>query len=71
MGDGAVPNTGTTDTDYDSTDEGVALADNTLYFADTGNDTLAIVPVADLTVKNYENPTETLVPVGRIPRPWR
>jgi YVTN family beta-propeller protein len=67
VADGAVPNTGTTDTNYDSTDEGVALANGTLYFADTGNDTLAMVPIADLTVKNYENPTETLVPVGQDP----
>jgi YVTN family beta-propeller protein len=67
VGDGLTPNTGTTDFNYDSSDEGVALSNDTLYFADTGNDTLAIVPIADLTVKNYENPTETLVPVGQDP----
>jgi YVTN family beta-propeller protein len=67
VGDGTVPNTGTSDFNYDSTDEGVALANGTLYFANTGNDTLSIVPIADLTVKNYENPTETLVPVGQDP----
>jgi YVTN family beta-propeller protein len=67
VGDPAVPNTGTSDTSYESTDEGVALANGTLYFADTGDNKLAVVPVADLTVKNYENPTETLVPVGQDP----
>jgi YVTN family beta-propeller protein len=67
VGDPAVPNTGTSDTSYESTDEGVALANDTLYFADTGDNKLAVVPVADLTVKNYENPTETLVPVGQDP----
>ena len=44
-----------------------ALANGMLYFANTGNDTLSIVPVADLTVDNYANPTETLVPVGQDP----
>jgi len=67
VGDPPVPNTGTSDTSYESTDEGVALANGTLYFADTGDNKLAVVPVADLTVKNYENPTETLVPVGQDP----
>ena len=67
VGDPPVPNTGTSDTSYESTDEGVALANDTLYFADTGDNKLAVVPVADLTVKNYENPTETLVPVGQDP----
>jgi YVTN family beta-propeller protein len=67
VGDGEVPGTGTTDFNYDSTDEGVALAGGKLYFANTGNDTLSIVPIADLTVSNYENPTETLVPVGQDP----
>jgi YVTN family beta-propeller protein len=67
VGDGQVPNTGTSDTSYDSSDEGVALANGTLYFANTGNDTLSVVPVADLTVANYANPTETLVPVGQDP----
>jgi YVTN family beta-propeller protein len=67
VGDGLVPGTGTEDFNYDSTDEGVAISSNTLYFADTGNDTVAVVPIADLTVSNYENPTETLVHVGFDP----
>jgi YVTN family beta-propeller protein len=67
VGDREVPGTGTQDVSYDSTDEGVAISGGTLYFADTGNNTLAVVPVADLTVSNYANPTETLVPVGQDP----
>jgi YVTN family beta-propeller protein len=67
VGDREVPNTGTEDFNYDSTDEGVALSDNTLYFANTGNDTVAVVPIADLTESNYENPTETLIHVGFDP----
>jgi YVTN family beta-propeller protein len=67
VGDSEVPGTGTEDFNYDSTDEGVALSANTLYFADTGNDAVAVVPVADLTVSNYENPTETLIHVGFDP----
>jgi len=56
------------DFNYSSTNEGVALSNGTLYFADTGNDTLAVVPTADLTVANYANPTETLVHVGINPQ---
>jgi YVTN family beta-propeller protein len=67
VADGTVPNTGTTDTSYDSTDEGVAISGTTLYFADTGNDTVAAVPTTALTVKNYANPTETLIHVGINP----
>ena len=67
VGDREVPNTGTTDVSYDSTDEGVAISGGKLYFANTGNNTLAVVPVADLTVSNYANPAETLVPVGQDP----
>jgi YVTN family beta-propeller protein len=67
VGDREVPGTGTSDFNYDSTDEGVTLAGGKLYFANTGNNTLSIVPIADLTVSNYENPTETLVPVGQDP----
>jgi YVTN family beta-propeller protein len=67
VGDTEVPGTGTSDFNYDSTDEGVALSDNTLYFANTGNDTVSVVPLAPLTVSNYENPTETLIHVGVNP----
>jgi YVTN family beta-propeller protein len=67
VADGLVPNTGTTDTSYDSTDEGVAIYGTTLYFADTGNDTVAVLPTTALTVSNYANPTETLIHVGTDP----
>jgi YVTN family beta-propeller protein len=68
-GDGLTPNTGgTTDFNYDSTNEGVAMYGNTLYFANTGNDTVGVLDTTALSVKNYENPTETLVHVGSDPQ---
>jgi len=67
VGDPAVPGTGTSDTNYSSTDEGVAISGDTLYFADTGNDTVAVINAADLQVSNYANPAETLIPVGQDP----
>ncbi len=67
VGDRLVPNTGTTDFNYDSSEEGLAMYGSTLYFADTGNDTLAVMDSATLDVDNYENPTETLVHVGQDP----
>jgi len=66
-GDGEVPGTGTEDFNYDSTNEGVALYGSTLYFANTGNDTVGVLDSAALTVKNYENPVETLIHVGSDP----
>jgi YVTN family beta-propeller protein len=66
--DGDVPGTGTSDTNYDSTDEGVAMYGNTLYFANTGNDTVGVLDTTALSVKNYENPAETLVHVGFDPQ---
>jgi YVTN family beta-propeller protein len=68
VGDGLVPNTGTEDFNYDSTDEGLVMSGNTLYFADTGNDTVAVIDSAALNVDNYENPTETLIHVGFDPQ---
>jgi YVTN family beta-propeller protein len=66
VGDKTVPgNSG--DVNYDSTDEGVAMYGNTLYFADTGNDTVAVIDSAALDVNNYENPAETLIQVGFNP----
>jgi len=56
------------DFNYSSTNEGVALTGGTLYFADTGNDTVAVLDTAQLKVSNYENPTETLVHVGQDPQ---
>jgi YVTN family beta-propeller protein len=67
VGDREVPGTGTEDFNYDSTDEGIAIYNNTLYFANTGNNTVAVIDVPDLTVKNYENPAETLIHVGQDP----
>ncbi len=66
-GDGLVPNTGTEDFNYDSTNEGVAMSGSTLYFANTGNDTVGVLDTTALTVSNYENPTETLIHVGFDP----
>jgi YVTN family beta-propeller protein len=63
-----VPNTGTEDTNYGSSEEGVAMYGNTLYFADTGSDTVAVIDSADLNVDNYANPTETLINVGINPQ---
>ena len=67
VGDPAVPNTGTSDTNYSSTDEGVALFGNTLYFADTGNDTVAVVPSQSLNPDDYVDTPETLIKVGVNP----
>jgi YVTN family beta-propeller protein len=67
VADSLTPNTGTEDVSYDSTDEGVAMYGNTLYFADTGNDTVAVLNSADLSVDNYEEPAETLIHVGINP----
>jgi YVTN family beta-propeller protein len=67
VGDRQVPGTGTSDFNYDSSEEGVAISGDTLYFADTGNDTVAVINAADLNVNNYENPAETLIQVGFSP----
>ena len=68
VGDRAVPNTGTSDISYDSSEEGVAMYGNTLYFADTGNDTVAVIDAATLNPDNYANPAETLIHVGINPQ---
>jgi YVTN family beta-propeller protein len=68
VGDGLVPNTGTQDFNYDSSEIGVALSDGTLYFADTGNDTVAVIDTADLNPDNYATPPETLIHVGFDPQ---
>jgi YVTN family beta-propeller protein len=67
VGDHTVPDSGTTDFEYDSTDEGVAIHDDTLYFADTGNDTVAVINAADLKSNDYEFPPQTLINVGQDP----
>ena len=37
------------DYDYDSTNEGVAIHGSTLYFADAGNSTVAVIDTATST----------------------
>jgi YVTN family beta-propeller protein len=66
VGDRTVPGN-SNDFNYDSTDEGVAMHGSTLYFADTGNDTVAVIDSATLNVDNYSNPAETLIHVGFDP----
>jgi YVTN family beta-propeller protein len=66
VGDSQVPGD-PGDYNYDSTDEGVAMSGDTLYFADTGNDTVAVIDAANLDPSNYANPTETVIHVGFNP----
>ena len=54
------------DYDYDSTNEGVAIHGSTLYFADAGNSTVAVIDTTKLDPKNY-NPDEKLINVGLFP----
>src|SRR3984957_1013689 len=68
VADPPVPNTGTSDTNYSGTDEGIALYGNTLYFAVAGNDTVAVVPSQSLNPKDYVDTPETLIPVGVNPQ---
>jgi YVTN family beta-propeller protein len=63
-----VPNTGTEDTNYGSSEQGVAIYKDTLYFADTGSDSVAVINAADLNVDNYSNPAETIIHVGVNPQ---
>ncbi len=51
---------------YSSEDEAVAIHGDTLYFADTGDDTVSIIDAATLNPKNY-NPAETNIRVGFNP----
>jgi YVTN family beta-propeller protein len=67
VADPPVPGTGTSDSNYSSTDEGVAMYGNTLYFADTGNDTVAVVPSQSLNPDDYVDTPETLIKVGVNP----
>jgi YVTN family beta-propeller protein len=55
------------DYDYASTNEGIAIHGSTLYFADTGNDSIAIINAAKLNPKNY-NPAETDIHTGLFPQ---
>jgi YVTN family beta-propeller protein len=55
------------DTDYSSTDEGIALHGDDLYFADTGTDTVSVIDTATLNPNDY-NPAETDIHVGVNPQ---
>ena len=65
VGDPQVPGD-SGDYNYASSEEGVAIHGNTLYFADTGNDMVSIIDAATLNPKNY-NPAETDIHVGINP----
>jgi YVTN family beta-propeller protein len=52
--------------DFDSTNEGVAMHGSTLYFADAGNSTVAVIDTAKLDPRNF-NPAEKLINVGLFP----
>jgi YVTN family beta-propeller protein len=57
----------TDDTDYTSTDEGIALRGDELYFADTGTNTVSVIDTATLNPNDY-NPAETDIHVGFNPQ---
>lgn len=65
VGDPQVPGD-SGDYNYASSEEGVAIHGNTLYFADTGNDMVSIIDASTLDPKNY-NPAETDIHVGINP----
>jgi YVTN family beta-propeller protein len=67
VGDPLTPNTGTQDSSYSGTDEGIAMYGNTLYFALTGDDELGIIDSQSLNPDNYVLPPETDVKVGIDP----
>ncbi|HEY6495393.1 MAG TPA: YncE family protein [Trebonia sp.] len=55
------------DQDYASTDEGIAIHGSTLYFADTGDSSIAVINAATLNPKDY-NPAETDIRTGTFPQ---
>lgn len=65
VGDPSVPGF-SGDQDYASTDEGIAIHGSTLYFADTGDSSIAVIDAAALNPKNY-NPAETDIRTGTFP----
>jgi YVTN family beta-propeller protein len=65
VGDPPVPGD-SGDYNYVSSPQGVAIHGNTLYFADTGSDTVSIIDAATLNPKDY-NPAETDIHVGFNP----
>jgi YVTN family beta-propeller protein len=54
------------DYNYSGSDEGIALAGTTLWFAVTGTDNVAAISTTTLNPSNY-NPSESLIPVGFMP----
>jgi YVTN family beta-propeller protein len=54
------------DYNYTGSDEGIALAGTTLWFAVTGTDNVAAISTTSLDPSNY-NPAETLIDVGFMP----
>jgi YVTN family beta-propeller protein len=54
------------DTNYSGTDDGVVIHGDTLYFAVTGDDAVAVIDAATLNPKDY-SPTETDIHVGFDP----
>ena len=54
------------DFNFVSSDQGIAIHGNTLYFADTGSDTVSVIDAATLDPKNF-NPAETDIHVGFNP----
>src|ERR1700678_1496646 len=65
VGDPVVPGD-PTDYNYSGTDEGVAIHGDTLYFAVTGDDEVAVIDAATLNPKDY-SPAETDIHVGFDP----
>jgi YVTN family beta-propeller protein len=63
--DTALPND-PDDSNYSSSSDAVAISGHELYFADTGNDTVAVIDAATLDPSNY-NPAEKLIKVGANP----
>jgi YVTN family beta-propeller protein len=55
------------DQDYASTDEGIAIHGSTLYFADSGDSSIAVINAATLNPKDY-NPAETDIRTGTFPQ---
>jgi YVTN family beta-propeller protein len=55
------------DYNYSSTDEGVVIHGDTLYFADAGGDNVGIIDTATLNPSDYNPPGEVDVHVGFVP----
>jgi YVTN family beta-propeller protein len=66
VGDAPVPGD-PGDQNFSSTNEGIAIHGDTLYFADTGDNAIAIIDAAKLNPKNF-NPAETDIRTGLNPQ---